>query len=129
MHNHGFAVSLAMRRLLALLLLAVLPLQGVAVLATHIFPDGDRHGAPATLVQAHGAQHDGSVDDHDALLLVEEAASCCVFAGSCYGNPGLVARFWSPPAAGFTTEPVIMAQSSFTSFSPESPERPPLAIL
>jgi hypothetical protein len=124
-----FAVPVLMKRFLALLLLVALPLQGLAVLATHVFPEGDRHGAPATLLQAHGAQHDGSAADHHASLPVDEAASCCVFAGSCHGNPGLIARFWSPLAAGFTTEPVIVAFSSFTSFSPESPERPPLATL
>jgi hypothetical protein len=123
-----FAVSLAMKRFLALLLVAALPLEGLATLITHAFPGENGHGAPAMLAHAHGGQQGDAAEDHYAPLPVDEPASCCLFAGFCYGSPGLIARFGSPPAAGFTTEPVLMALSSFTSFAPESPERPPLVL-
>jgi len=110
-----FAVSLAMKRFLALLLLAALPLQGLATLVTHTFPGDNGHGAPTTAVQAHSDQQD-------------DAASCCLLAGFCYGTPGLIARFWSPPGARIGIEPVLIALSAFSSFAPEFPERPPLAV-
>lgn len=114
-----FAVSLAMRRFVALLLLATLPLQGLATLVTHTFPGDNGHGAPAAPVQAHDGQQDAAAED----------ASCCLFAGFCYGSPGLIARFSFPHGAGLAAEPVLIALSSFTSFAPESPERPPLVVL
>lgn len=61
-----FAVSLTMRRFLALLLLATLPLQGLATLVTHRFSGENGHGAPATLVQAHDGQQDAAAEDHSA---------------------------------------------------------------
>lgn len=122
-------MSLAMKRFLVLLLLAAVPLQGIATLVTHAFPGDDGHGAPATLVQAYGAQQDQAAGDHSAPSPHDDATSCCAFAGFCYGTPGLIARFWFAHGAGLTAEPVLLALSSFTSFAPESPERPPLAVL
>ena len=124
-----FAAFLAMKRFLALLLLAALPLQGLATLVTHTFPGDKGHGAPATLVPAHGDHQDAAADDHDGPLPPDDTASCCLFAGFCYGSPDLIARFWFPLGVRFTNEPVLAAVYSFTSFAPESPERPPLAIL
>lgn len=115
-----------MKRFLVLLLLAAVPLQGIATLVTHTFDNG--HGAPATLVQAHSGDVQDS-DHHSAPLLQADTASCCLFAGFCYGTPGLIARFWFPHGAGLSAEPVHLALSSFASFAPESPERPPLAVL
>lgn len=119
-------VSLAMKRCLALLLLATLPLQGLATLVTHTFAGDHGHGAP--LVQAHDGRQDGAAEDHSAHAPYDDPASCCVFAGACYGSPGLIPRPWSPLGAGFAAEPVLIALYSFSSFAPESPERPPLAL-
>jgi len=122
----SLAVSLAMKRCLALLLLATLPLQGLATLVTHTFAGDNGHGAP--LIQAHGGQQDGA-EDHSAHAPYDDTASCCVFAGACYGSPGLLPRPWSPLGAGFATEPVLIALYPFSSFAPEFPERPPLGTL
>jgi len=120
-----FEVSLAIRRCLVLLLLATVPLQGLATLVTHTFPGDNGHGAP--LFQAHDGQQDAAAEDHSAPLPYDDTASCCLFAGFCYGSPGLIARFWSPLGARFPTEPVRIAPYSFRSFAPESPERPPFS--
>jgi len=124
-----FALSLAMKRFLALLLVAALPLQGLATPITHVFPGENGHEAPVTLVEAHGGQQHDAGDDYSALLPHDDTVSCCIFAGFCYGTPGMIARFRFPLAEGFTHEPMVIALYSFTSFTPESPERPPLAIL
>ena len=129
MTTRFFAVSLAMKRFLALLLLAAVPVQGLATPITHVFYGENGHGAPATLVEAHGAQQHDAGDDHAAPLPHDDTASCCIFAGFCYGTPGLIARFWSPLAEGFSNELMVIPLYSFTSFAPESPKRPPLAIL
>ena len=120
------AVSLAMKRCLALLLPAILPLQGPATLVTHTFACDNGHGAP--LVQAHDGQQDGA-EYHSAHAPYDDTASCCVFAGACYGSLGLTPRPWSPLAAGFATEPVLIALYPFSSFAPEFPERPPSVLL
>ena len=119
-----------MKRFLLLLLLAALPLQGLATLFTHTFPGENGHGSPATPVEAFGGQQDDAADDHSVPLPHDDTASCCIFAGFCYGTPGLTARFGFPLGVGFfTTRPVLLALTSFTSFAAESPERPPLAFL
>lgn len=115
-----------MKRFLALLLLVAVPLQSIATLVTHTFDNG--HGA-VTLVQAHSGQQGDAAGEHAAPFLPDDTASCCLFVGFCYGTPGLIARFWFPHGAGLTAEPVHLALSSFASFAPESPERPPLAVL
>lgn len=120
------ALSLAMKRCLALLLLAILPLQGLATLVTHTFAGDNGHGAP--LVQAHDGQQDGA-EDRSAHAPYDDTANYCVFAGACYGSPGLISCPWSPLGAGFAAEPVLIALYPFRSFAPEFPERPPLATL
>lgn len=125
-----FAVPLAMKRFLVLLLLAALPLQGLATLFTHTFPGEDGHGSPARLVEAFGGQQDDAADDHSVPLPHDDTASCCIFVGFCYGTPGLTARFGFPLGIGFITSgPVLIGLTSFTSFAPEFPERPPSAVL
>jgi hypothetical protein len=123
------AVSLAMRRFLALLLLAALPLQGLAPLVTHAFSGDNGHGVPATLVQAQDGVQDAAAEDHSAPFAYDDTASCCLFAGLCHGSPGLIARLWSPLGPGFTSEPVPIALYAFHSFASEFPDRPPLAVL
>ena len=118
---------MTMKRFLVLLLLVAVPLQGLATLVAHTFDNG--HGAPVTLVQAHSAQQGDAGDDHATPFLPDDTASCCLFAGFCYGTPDLIARLRFPHGPGLTAEPVLLALSSFTSFAPESPERPPLAVL
>jgi hypothetical protein len=116
-----------MKRFLVLLLLVAVPLQGLATLVAHTVDDG--HEAPVALDQAHGAQQSDAGGDHDAPLLPDDTASCCLFAGFCYGTPDLIARFPFLHGARLTAEPVLLVLSSFTSFAPESDERPPLAVL
>ncbi|OGA41784.1 MAG: hypothetical protein A3G28_04740 [Betaproteobacteria bacterium RIFCSPLOWO2_12_FULL_68_19] len=115
-----------MKRFLALLLIAAVPLQGLATLVTHTLDDG--HGAPATLVHAHSGQQGDAAGEHTAAFPSDDTASCCLFAGSCYGTPALIARFWFAHGAGLAAERAPFALSCFTSFAPESPERPPLAV-
>jgi hypothetical protein len=121
------AVSLAMKRCLALLLLATLPLQGFAALVTHTFAGDNGHGSP--LVKAHDGQQDAGVEDYFPPVLHDDSLSCCVIADFCYGSPALIARFNPTLGTGLATEPAPIAPYSFSSFAPESPERPPLAGL
>jgi hypothetical protein len=120
------AIALAMKRFLVLLLLAAVPLQGLATLVTHTFDNG--HGAPATLVHAHSGQQDDAAGEHAAPFPPDDTASCCLFAGFCHGTPGLIARFWFPHGTELAVEPVLLSLSFFTSFPPESAERPPSAV-
>jgi hypothetical protein len=121
-------MSMTMKRFLVLLLLVAVPLQGLATLVAHTFDAG--HEAPVTLVQAHsGGQQGDAGEDHATPFLPDDTASCCLFAGFCYGTPDLIARLRFPHGPGPGAEPMLVALSSFTSFAPESPERPPLAVL
>jgi hypothetical protein len=120
-------------RSLALLLIALIPLQGMAASVSGICMAFGHHETAGTAASGHpgGHAHDSSVEEHhhehDAGAVVSDEAHCppCVACGAATAispsSPVFVAEFVASPAIAPLAYP-------FSGVQPEALDRPPLAL-
>jgi len=119
-------MSAAMKKLVLALLIAVLPLQGVAAIAASLCQQDLPNSTAAVADHPH---HDGGSHDHDAPapghehpLIASEVGSDHCSAGCAFAIPMMSAG--AAPAA--TAERSWFAAAYYSGFIPEQPQRPPL---
>lgn len=117
------------------LLLAALPLQGIAAVQTSCGPM-PHHGAAEVVMQAQAHHHDGDDLMDSAKIVVAETAGdsteimpkttfCSACAACCVGAVALPSVPMSTPAYGSPLPMLVTPAALVTGFIPAGLERPP----
>lgn len=116
----------AFKRLALVMVMAVLPLQGLAAVVTPVCQNDAKHGSSVGNSDHRHADrhdHDASSPDQDQPLTVGDAGPDHCGAGSAFAIPVILTE----PAPAATAERGGFAAACRSGFIPEQPQRPPRA--
>ncbi len=122
-------MSAAMKKLVLVLLIAVLPVQALAAIVVPL----RQQDVPASVVAvADHTHHDGDHHDHDVPAPGHDHPIAASDFGSYHCDPGSAlatpVMATKPPAAPGSERNLFLA-TSISGYIPEQPQRPPRAVL
>jgi len=122
------AMLAAMKKFALVMMMMVLPLQGLAAVFVSVCKNDPAHGSSVVKSDhQHADQHDrdAPAPDHDHPLAASDVGSDHCGTGSAVAVPMTVTKLPSTPSS----ERSLFLATSVSGHIPEQPQRPPRAVL